>query len=243
MKRALVALLSSTVLGGTALAADLPLPAPLPSARYFPAAMYNWGGGYIGLNGGYAFGRSDWTFGSASTGGFQTNGFLIGGTLGGNFQFGRVVMGLEADVDWSGLSGSSSTGLCAPLSAPLNAPAGFACKTKSNWLSTARGRAGYAFDRILLFATGGLALTNVELAITNPAASTSNVEAGWTVGAGIEYAFADMWTAKIEYLFVDFGKMTCLAAGSGGVCPGLGAGSVTLTENVIRGGVNWKFEW
>jgi outer membrane immunogenic protein len=239
MKRVLVALLSSIVLGGTALAADLPLPAPVPGARYFPAAQYNWGGGYIGLNGGYAFGRSDWTFGSASTGGFQTNGFLFGGTLGGNFQYGRAVMGLEADVDWSGLKGSSSTGLCAPL----GAPAGFACQTKSNWLSTARGRAGYAFDRILLFATGGLALTNVELAITNPAASTSNVEAGWTVGAGIEYAFADMWTAKIEYLFVDFGKMTCLAAGAGGVCPGLGAGSVTLTENVIRGGVNWKFEW
>jgi hypothetical protein len=51
-----------------------------------------------------------------------------------------------------------------------------------------------------------------------------------------------MWTAKIEYLFVDFGKMTCLVSGRAAVCPGLDAGSVT-TENVIRGGVNWKFEW
>jgi outer membrane immunogenic protein len=240
MKRALVALLLSIAQTGTALAADLPIPAPLPSASYFPAALYNWGGAYFGLNGGYAFGRSDWTLGAASTGGFQTNGFLFGGTLGWNFQYGRVVMGLEGDVDWSGLSGSSSTGLCAPL----GAPAGFACQTKSDWLSTARGRAGYAFDRILLFATGGLALANVELAVTNPAASISDVEAGWTVGAGIEYVFADMWTAKIEYLFVDFGKFTCQGVGPiVAACGGAGNGSVTLTENVIRGGVNFKFNW
>jgi outer membrane immunogenic protein len=102
--------------------------------------------------------------------------------------------------------------------------------------------ASVAQRRTLLFATGGLALANVQLAVTNPAASTSDVEAGWTVGAGVEYAFADMWTAKIEYLFVDFGKITCLDVRSA-LCSGLGAGSVTLTENVIRAGVNWKFEW
>jgi outer membrane immunogenic protein len=237
MKRALIALLSSSVLAGTALAADLPVPAPLPSRSYFPSAVYNWGGGYLGLNGGYAFGTSDWTFGALSTGNFQTNGFLFGGQLGWNFQYGSVVGGLEGDVDWSGLSGSSSSGLCAPP----HVPAGFACTTKSDWLSTARGRVGYAFDRILLFATGGLALANVELAVTNPAASISNVEAGWTVGAGLEYAFADLWTAKIEYLFVDFGKITC--SGTGMVATCTGAGSVTLTENVIRAGVNFKFPW
>ena len=149
-----------------------------------------------------------------------------------NFQYSRVVVGLEADLDWSGLTGSSSVGLCAP------AVTGFACKTKSDWLSTARFRGGYAFDRVLLFATGGLALANVELVITNPAATDSKVEAGWTVGAGIEYAFADMWTAKIEYLFADFGKMHCQATAIV-VC----GGSVTLTENVVRGGINFKFNW
>jgi outer membrane immunogenic protein len=73
---------------------------------------------------------------------------------------------------------------------------------------------------------------------TNPAATDSKVEAGWTAGAGIEYAFADMWTAKIEYLFADFGKMHCQAAAIV-VC----GGSVTLTENVVRGGINFKFNW
>jgi outer membrane immunogenic protein len=231
MKRALVALLLSIVAAGQAFAADLPLPARLPSTSYFPAP-YNWGGGYFGLNGGYAVGSSDWTLGALSTGNFKTNGFLFGGTLGGNFQYSHVVVGLEADLDWSGLTGTSSVGLCAP---PV---AGFACKTKSDWLSTARFRAGYAFDRFLLFATGGLAIANVELVITNPAATDSKVEAGWTAGGGIEYAFADMWTAKIEYLFVDFGKMHCQAAAIV-VC----GGSVTLNENVVRGGVNFKFNW
>jgi outer membrane immunogenic protein len=168
MKRVLVALLLSIVAAGQAFAADLPLPARLPSTSYFPAP-YNWGGGYFGLNGGYAVGSSDWTLGAASTSNFKTNGFLFGGTLGGNFQYGRVVMGLEADLDWFGLTGSSSVGLCAP------ALAGFACKTKSDWLSTARFRGGYAFDRVLLFATGGLALADVELVITNPAATKSKV--------------------------------------------------------------------
>ena len=242
MKRALIAWLVLIVHASLALAADLPIhPTPLSGVNYLPAP-YNWGGGYFGLNGGYAFGTSDWTLGSVSTGGFRTSGFLFGGTLGGNFQYGRVVVGLEGDVDWSGLSGSTSNALCGPL----GAPAGFAgpCKTKSDWLSTARGRAGYAFDRILLFATGGLALANVQLAITNPAGSVSNVEAGWIVGTGIEYAFADMWTAKLEYLFVDFGKITCKGVGPvATACIGLGGGSVTLTENVIRGGVNFKFNW
>jgi hypothetical protein len=54
--------------GGQALAADLPVPVPLPGTKYFPAAAYNWGGGYFGLSGGHAFGKSDWTLGGVSSG-------------------------------------------------------------------------------------------------------------------------------------------------------------------------------
>jgi hypothetical protein len=61
------------------------MPGPLPGVKYFPAAPYNWGGGYFGLDGGYAFGTSDWTLGGVSSGSFSTNGFLFGGTLGANF--------------------------------------------------------------------------------------------------------------------------------------------------------------
>jgi len=223
------------LIGGQALAADLPLPAPLPEAKYFPSTAYNWGGGYFGLNGGYGFGNSEWTVAGVSTGSFNVTGFLFGGTLGANFQTGQLVLGLESDFDWSSVTGSSSVAGCTAIGAPVGA----ACQTKSaNWLSTARGRVGYAFDRILVFATGGLALTNLEIALTQPALSDNNVEAGWTVGAGIEFAFADNWTAKAEYLFVDFGKFTCHVT-----LPVCGTGTVSLNENIVRAGVNYKFYW
>ena len=136
------------LIGGQALAADLP---------------YNWGSGYFGLNGGYGFGNSEWTVAGVSTGSFNVTGFLFGGTLGANFQTGQLVLGLEGDFDWSSVTGSSSVAGCTAIGAPVGA----ACQTKSaNWLSTARGRVGYAFDRILVFATGGLALTNLEIALT-----------------------------------------------------------------------------
>jgi outer membrane immunogenic protein len=231
MKLVFAALMFSLA-SGQALAADLPMPAPLPGAKYLPTAAYNWGGGYFGLNGGYAFGTSDWTLDGVSSGSFSANGFLFGGTLGGNFQTGRFVFGLEGDFDWSGITGSSSVAGCTAS----GAPAGAACQTKTDWLSTARGRVGYAFDRILVFATGGLALTNLEIALTP--ISGSNVAAGWTVGAGVEFAFADNWTAKAEYLFVDFGKFPC--QDSLRVC---GTGTVSLTENIVRAGINYKFYW
>ena len=234
MKQVSVALMLSLAGAGQALAADIALPARLPGASYFPAATYNWGGGYFGLNGGYAFGNSDWTLNGLSTGSFNTNGFLFGGTLGGNFQTGRFVFGLEADFDWSGLTGSTSSAGCAAIAGA----AGATCQTKSDWLSTARGRVGYAFDRVLLYATGGLALAEVEIALTQPAGSDAFVEAGWTAGAGVEVAFTDNWTAKAEYLFVDFGKITCHVS-----LPVCNTGAVSLTENVIRAGVNYKFSW
>jgi outer membrane immunogenic protein len=229
------AALTFALAGGQALAADLPMPTPVPGATYFPTAVYNWGGGYFGLNGGYGFGESEWTIAGLSTGSFKVNGFLFGGTLGANFQSGQLVFGLEGDFDWSAISGSSSVAGCTAVGAPVGA----SCQTKStNWLSTARGRVGYAFDRVLLYATGGLALTNVEIALTQPAISASDVEGGWTAGAGVEFAFADNWTAKAEYLFVDFGKITCHVS-----LPVCGTGAVSLTENVIRAGINYKFYW
>jgi outer membrane immunogenic protein len=119
MKPVFAALMFSLVGAGQALAADIALPARLPGASYFPAATYNWGGGYFGLNGGYAFGSSDWSLNGLSSGSFNTNGFLFGGTLGGNFQTGQFVFGLERDLDWSGLTGSTSSAGCAAIAGPL----------------------------------------------------------------------------------------------------------------------------
>jgi outer membrane immunogenic protein len=225
MKLVLAASMVALV-GGQALAADLPTPTPLPGVKYFPTAAYNWGGGYFGLNGGYGFGQSEWTLAGVSTGSFSVNGFLFGGTLGANFQTGRLVLGLEGDFDWSRVTGSSSVAACAAIGAPIGA----ACQTKSaNWLSTGRGRVGYAFDRILVFATGGLALTNLEVAFTQPAVTVSDVVGGWTVGAGIEFASLTI-DSQSRISFVDFGKITCTVS-----LPICGTGTVSLTENIVRG--------
>jgi outer membrane immunogenic protein len=231
MRRFLLTVLLSVV-AGHALAADItPMPAPSPPPMYAPAAVipiYNWTGFYIGLNGGGAFGQSNWTNpGSlfAPTGNFTVDGFLAGGTVGANYQTGAFVFGIEADADWANLSGTT-----------FNACA-FGCQTRSDWLATVRGRAGYAWDRVLFYGTAGGAFANVQAASAAPFSSSTQV--GWTAGAGVEYAFAPNWTAKVEYLFVDLANASCGAGSCGGVTPT----TVSLYENVVRGGINFKFGW
>ena len=104
MKRILMAAALALAAGGQALAADLPQPAPPPPrapATYVPVPVpvFSWTGIYLGINGGYAFGNSNWIDapGLAPTGNFNTNGFLVGGTLGGNYQWGQFVLGIEGD--------------------------------------------------------------------------------------------------------------------------------------------------
>ena len=233
MQRLLLAVVLSVV-AGHALAADMPMPAPSPPPMYVPVApVYNWTGFYIGLNGGGAFGQSNWTDSNPAlfpaTGNFPVNGFLFGGTLGANYQMGAFVAGIEADGDWAGVNGTTFNTSCG----------GVGCETNSNWLATVRGRAGYAWDRVLFYGTAGGAFANLQ-----PAAGalpfSSSTQAGWTAGAGVEYAFAPNWTAKVEYLFVDLANASC-----GANCDG-GNGTTTtvsLYENVIRGGINFKFGW
>ncbi len=237
MKRMLIAGALAFVAGGQALAADLPppmAPPPRAPATYVPAPIpfYNWGGIYFGLNGGYGFGSSNWTTtGGSSTGSFNTTGFLGGGTVGFNYQWAAIVAGLEGDFDWTNLKGSSSaTGPCL---------AGTSCQTSASYLGTARGRLGYAWDRVLLFATGGAAFTNDtakgSVGATTTTTTTSNI--GWTAGAGVEVALAPNWTAKAEYLYV----MMPNGSFSIPTLPAATTGSVKFQENVIRAGVNFKF--
>ena len=231
---------------GPALAADLPQPPPPQApATYVPvvAPVYNWGGIYWGINGGYGFGTSEWTdpnnaSGVSSTGDFSTNGFVVGPTLGFNVQSDAWVFGLEGDFDSSWLDGKQSGTYCSTL--------GFGtaqCETKNTWLGTFRARAGYAADRVLFYVTGGGAYGNIEAGVGGLNKSS---EPGWTAGAGVEAAFADNWTARIEYLFVDLKDATCNTANPcgndliGGV-PVPANQTVKFDANLIRFGVDYKF--
>jgi outer membrane immunogenic protein len=230
MNRAfLIAATLSLAATSQVLAADLP-PAAAPRqpvAYKAPPPVFSWTGFYLGINGGYGFGQSNW-FNTIDgpTGHFNAGGFLLGGTLGANYQIGAFVIGLEGDGDWNDANGS--TGNCLVPN----------CTTRSDWLATIRGRAGYAVDRVLFYGTGGVAFGDVEAAAAGfPFASTT--QTGWTAGAGVEWAFLPNWTAKIEYLYVDLGHATCPVSSCQGSLPD----SVSFNENIVRAGINYKFGW
>jgi iron complex outermembrane recepter protein len=215
-----------------------------------PPTAINWTGVYLGINGGFTYGESDWTDNvtGTSSDNFSTLGFVFGGTAGANYQAGPWVFGVEADGDWADSSGfgtfttTSTSSLCAG-----------GCLTKDSWLATVRGRAGYAFDRFLVYGTGGAAFGNIQANFSNDPVTTST-KAGWAAGAGVEYALGSGWSAKAEYLFVDLGNGSCTTdcaiqnpnpAAMGNESP-LGAPTipnvaVKFNESIVRAGINYKF--
>ena len=205
---------------GPAGAADLSVAPLYKTPPVVAAPAYNWSGFYVGLNGGGDWGTSNWT----SAGSSDMSGAVIGGTAGLNWQMGHAVLGLEGDVDWSSLKGSTTSALC---------PAG--CTTNNDWLATVRGRAGYAFDRFLPYVTGGLAVGDIKAGAPGFTGATQT-NAGWTAGGGVELALTNNWTAKAEYLHVDLGNMNC--GFNCGVAPG---NNVSLKSDQVRGGVNFRF--
>jgi outer membrane immunogenic protein len=212
---------------GPALAADLPVPGASPPYAP-PVPFYNWTGLYIGVNGGGAFGSSNWTDPAmAPTGNFSANGFLIGGTFGANYQVGSWVFGVEGDADWANLDGTTFNTSCANVG----------CETSSDLLATLRGRVGYAWNRLLVYGTAGAAFGDIQAA-AGALPFISSTQAGWTAGAGLEYAITPSSSAKVEYLFEDLGNSPCGPGNCGGTTT-----AVSLNENVVRGGFNYKFGW
>jgi outer membrane immunogenic protein len=220
MKRMCFAFATVLAFAGTAAAADLSNRPP----PYYPKApvvvpVYNWTGFYVGINGGGAFGKSAWD----TAGNRNVDGGLVGGTVGYNYQFGQAVAGVEGDIDWTDINGTGNTAC----------PVG--CKTSNTWLSTVRGRLGYAADRFMPYVTGGAAFGNIRATVGGLQTGTTNT--GWTLGGGLEAALAANWTAKVEYLYVDLGNFNC-GLNCGG---GLVTDNVSFHTNVLRAGVNYKF--
>jgi outer membrane immunogenic protein len=158
----------------------------------------------------------------------NVKGGLLGGTIGYNLQTGSWVWGLEGDLDASWMDGSSVGGAAGTVCS------GAGCSTKNKWFGTARGRIGYAWDRWLPYITGGASFGDIK-ATSNTGASVDKSKVGWTVGAGVEWAFTGAWSAKLEYLYADLGKITCDAATCGT------STDVSFKTNVVRLGVNYRF--
>ncbi len=211
----LLGVAASVLALGPAVAADMPARVPVEKAPPpITATLFDWSGFYWGVSGGYGWG--DTTHSGAVMGGsFDANGWLLGGTLGMNWQAGQAVFGLEADMSWANLDGSAG---------PL--------ETNLNWLGTGRARAGYAIDNYLFYVTGGAAWGKVEAA-NALFGGGSESRLGWTVGGGVESRISQNWSAKLEYLYVDLGdKNTYTAAGPV---------DVSLKSHIVRLGLNYRF--
>jgi outer membrane immunogenic protein len=207
-------------------AADLARPQVPDYKAPIYVAPFGWTGFYIGINGGYNFGKADFT-GAAGNGSVNPTGALAGGTIGYNLQWSSWVFGIEGDFDASWVKGTDTT-------AGTFCGGGTGCEFKNRWFATGRGRVGYAFNHVLPYFTGGLAFGDERL--TAPTGlSESNTRVGATIGGGLEYAFMGPWSAKIEYLYADLGKWTCSAATCGA------ATDVTYKTNIVRGGINYRF--
>jgi outer membrane immunogenic protein len=212
-------------------ASDMPARAPAYYKAPPAAQSYDWTGFYLGLNGGYARGRTSWSDPAAGTdsGRFNTNGGLIGGQLGYNWQTGPLVLGVETDGDWMNIKGST-----AGVGTVCANDGGGSCQTQQSWLGTTRARVGYAFDRWLPYITGGAAYGNVQA--VQPTGTSTDTKLGWAAGAGLEYGINRNWSAKVEYLHVDLGTATFMGAAS--ATPTL---AVPVKNDLARVGINYHW--
>jgi outer membrane immunogenic protein len=216
-----------------ALAADLPSRQYAPAPVYNPVPVFTWSGFYAGVNGGYGwnsrnrnnpyFGTSDFSTSQGSNG-----GFVGGGQVGYNYQLvpgTGLVVGVEADLQYVDIGRNKATYLG-------GSPAVYSNNSGGNYVGTVRGRLGYAFDRFLVYGTGGFAYGDV--------ARNRGTGVGYTLGGGIEYALTNNLTAKVEALYVNLGNdsnnTSALATPTS-----YGVGSSRDDFGVVRAGLNYKF--
>jgi outer membrane immunogenic protein len=241
-----LAAISSIAFSQFASAADLPVKAP---ARVVAPAPYNWTGFYAGLNIGGSWGNQDNSLVStagvvAFTNSDHIDGVIGGGQIGYNWQANQWVFGLEADFQGSGQKGDGSFFIPAVggFLALVIPSTSITYEDKLNWFGTVRGRIGYAFDRWLPYVTGGWAFGHGEINGTRTTGAVSTTfsgsedYSGWTIGGGVEWAFANRWSAKVEYLYIDFGDGPTVP-----VTPVVNVVSGKMTDNIVRLGVNYKF--
>lgn len=241
LKNLLFAGAASAVMIGTAQAADIIEP-----------AAYDWTGPYIGLQAGYAWGNNDVSpdveeispginaaaivLSPPEDGDIDIDGFVGGAHLGYNFQADSLVFGLEGDIEYADLSGDTDVFFDADDEEPIGE-----AEQNIDWLGSLRLRLGYAMDRALIYATGGLAVGGVDVKVSIDQAgneSESETAWGWTVGGGLEYAFTDDLSARIEYRYTDLGN-TDVSIDDLGF-----AGDVEFehTFHAVRAGLSWHFD-
>ncbi len=243
MKKLFLAGAALMVFGGSAIAADIsrqPAYTPPPSP---PAPVYTWTGLYWGGNIGYSRGRAktDVTaLGFTASESQNIEGVIGGFQSGYNYQFGAWVWGFETDIQASGQKGGSTFGALTATPAALTT---LTTDHKLRWFGTSRSRLGFLWSpNVLLYGTAGVAYGQVKddfllTGVTTATASVKDVKAGWTAGAGVEAAFGGGWSWKVEYLYIDLGKLEQTLS----TFSGTETFNSRVTDNIVRVGLNYRW--
>jgi outer membrane immunogenic protein len=236
LKNVLLAGVASLFVFSTAQAADIVAP-----------EVYDWTGPYIGLQGGYAWGENDVSAtGIEETtetealraavlngrdGHMDLDGFVGGLHAGYNWQSDALVLGVEGDIEFTDMKGDTDV-------VNDNGDNIGKIEQEIDWLGSLRLRAGFAADRALFYATGGLAVGGVELSLEDGAGnhldSNSDTNWGWTLGGGVEYAMTDDLSVRIEYRYTDLGNIDAGNDEDAG-------GEADTVFHAVRGGLSWHF--
>lgn len=194
------------VISNPSYAADIVEEPPVPPVAPQVINPFIWTGPYLGAHIGYGWGKGHNVSGPDSENGPAETGFdslrlrgLFGGLHAGyNYQFDNpFVVGVEGDIEYTGIDGSHHI-LLPDFDDSLN--------VRTNWQGSARLRAGYAIEKTLIYATGGVAFAGAE--VKSGGWSDKNTHTGWTVGAGVEHAFTPNWIGRFEVRYSDFNKKT-----------------------------------
>ena len=238
---------------GSAFAADMPVKAPVYKARTV-APINNWTGFYVGGHAGWGWVRASTTLLTDPSGAFppgfkfccDRDGFLGGGQVGFNWQTGNWVFGVEGD--WSAAKSHRTVIINSPIIPGVTRIA----TGDDHWFATATGRIGYAQDKWLVYAKGGVAWYNETDGATTTgvpgvgtviSASVRDTRTGWTAGAGLEWALWTNWSAKIEYNFMDFGTehVTFVSISPPIAVGTFGTADIPTQVHAVKVGINYRF--
>ena len=264
LRLSLLSIAAAIALTQIASAADLPRKAPAYTAP--PPPVFSWTGFYVGGNAGWGWLRdSGETFcinpagilngpgcnAQTATGDqIRGDGFIGGAQAGYNWQINNWVLGVEADFQGADIKGSVAAPifLVSVVPIPPTVTAIENANEKLDWFGTVRGRLGIAFDRVLVYGTGGLAYGHVKVdqnsvPVGAPGpflfpSSASVTKTGWTAGGGIEWAFAGKWSTKIEGLYYDLGSLSSAGSAANGFMVGK---NFDVRGEIVRVGLNYRF--
>lgn len=246
IRQILLSAAALTAMAGVTLAADLPNTKAPPVFTPPPPPVFSWTGFYVGAQIGFQWGNQS-AYYTAPAGavmgepGLRADGVVGGLHVGYNYQVAQFVFGVEGDGEGSSYRGSGldTTGtIRGSIHMPVEA--------------SVRGRVGWAWDRVLIYGTGGVAFASIQNTSTTVAAGPAVLAAipvgaydsawsgrvGWTAGGGVEYAIDDNWSVRAEYRYTDYGPYNFVLTntGAGGVL------RVHPTDNRVEAGFSYKFD-